>query len=520
MNFNAVVEELPSLLEKIGQQIYLSGVSTLLAIAIGIPLGITTVKKPGMRRAILSVVNIVQTIPSIALLAFLIPLLGIGVKPALVALSIYAILPIVHSTFAGINGIPNDLIEAADSLGFTPLKKLWMVELPLALPVMLAGIRTAAVMSVGIATIAAFIGAGGLGDFIYRGISTNNTPLVLMGAIPAAALALLMDFLFGYLENLSATKCHRSRAVSKKYKAALVCVFLAAIVVGFFLLNLSYPAEDEKKTIVVATKDFTEQYILGELIAQTLEAKTNLKVIRKFNLGATDVCHRALIRGEIDLYPEYSGTGLLAVLKEKPIAITPTALFDYVKTAYKKKFGITWLPPFGFNNSQTLCVKETFAAIHHLATISDLKVLAPQLTIAAPAEFLSRPDAYPGLKRVYGLAFKEVRQMAPTLVYKAIENEQADVILAFSTDGKIMGYHLTVLKDDKDLFPSYLAAILMREKTLHDFPQVQEALTPLFGSIDNETMRRMNYAVDIDQKTPRDVAENFLRSKGILRVLN
>ncbi len=374
---------LPLLFEKSFQQIYLASLSTFTAIVIGVPLGILISKRPGLKKITLGIVNIFQTIPSIAMLAFLIPFLGIGIKPALVTLALYAILPIVRNTHIGLESVPSELIEAADGIGFTPFQKLWMVELPIALPVIIAGIRTAAVMSVGIATIAAFIGAGGLGDFIFQGISTNNTTLVLLGAIPAAFLALLMDFFFGRMENFFSVSSH---ALQKLSKAKVACISLvlivAAAVAVIFPGKVFFRHENRDNQVIVASKDFTEQFILGELIAQLLEEKSDLSIVRKFNLGSTDVCHKAMLRGEIDIYPEYTGTGYLTVLKEKySPALSPKEQFKYVDQQYQAKYRIKWLEPFGFNNTQTLTVKEEFAEEHHLQTISDLSAIDDQLVI-------------------------------------------------------------------------------------------------------------------------------------------
>ena len=196
-----VLQRYPDLLTKLGEHLILTGISTGIAIVIGLPLGIWITRNPYIRGLILSVAGIVQTVPSLALLAFLLPFMGIGVAPAVVALTLYALLPIIRNTFTGLGGISPEIIEAAHGMGFTDRQRLWMVEMPLALPVIVAGIRTAAVIGVGIATLSAFIGAGGLGDFIVRGLALNNTSLILLGAVPAAALALGLDFLIGIVEK-------------------------------------------------------------------------------------------------------------------------------------------------------------------------------------------------------------------------------------------------------------------------------------------------------------------------------
>jgi osmoprotectant transport system permease protein len=196
-----VIQRAPQLWQKTLEHLVLTGAATGIAVVIGLPLGVLILRRPAVRGLILGTTGVVQTVPSLALLAFLLTFLGIGVTPAVVALTLYALLPIVRNTFTGLDGISPDIIEAAMGMGFTRRQRLWMVEVPLALPVIIAGIRTAAVIIVGIATLSAYIGAGGLGDFIVRGLALNNSRLILLGAVPAALLALLIDYVIGLLER-------------------------------------------------------------------------------------------------------------------------------------------------------------------------------------------------------------------------------------------------------------------------------------------------------------------------------
>lgn len=514
--FQFFIAHLPQLLQKIVEQIYLVGLALLLAILIGIPLGIWAIKKIKLKNWILSTANILQTIPSLALLAFLIPFVGIGVLPAIITLGIYALLPIVRSTVTGIEIISPDNQEAAKALGFTAKQKLWMVELPLAWPTIISGIRIAAAMSVGIATLAAFIGAGGLGDFIFQGISLSDNRLVLLGAIPAALLALLLDYLIGQIELVISQRKMISKQSINRKKIAIITV------IGFLLLALSlFPLFNilfatRQNSIRIATKNFTEQFILGYLMADIIEAKTNLHVIKKFNLGSTDICHRAMLKNEIDMYPEYTGTAYLLVLKQTQSINDPKQLFNFVRDQYLKQFNIVWLAPFGFNDTQAIAVREDLANQYHLQTISDLARISNQLTIAVPAEFMQRPDAFPGLQKTYNINFAKVHQMDPGLMYDAVKNHDVDVILAFSTDARIIRYHLKVLQDDKHLFPSYLAAPIIRQDMLQKYPQIGSALAPLAGIIDDQTMQQLNYQVDVAHQSPDQVAKTFLLQKKLL----
>lgn len=503
-----IISKLPVLAEKTFQQIYLVGLGILVAIIIGVPLGIWAVRTFRVRNIILGTANILQTVPSLAVLAFLIPFLGIGIKPTIVALSLYALLPIVRNTVTGIENVSPEINEAADGLGFTRWQKLWMVQLPLALPTIIAGIRIATAMTVGIATIAAFIGAGGLGDFIFQGIALNDNRLVLLGAIPAAILALVLDYLIGQIE-IAIAKRRVQPTSSKIWKITGIFLLLTSLT---FLGSAMKPTQN---VIRIATKNFTEQYILGYLMADMLETKTSLKVEEKFNLGATNVCQRAMEKGEIDIYPEYTGTAYTVILKQQDFD-SADQIYQQVKAEYLKRFNIVWLTPFGFNDTQALAVRSDFAQQHHINTISDLLPIAKQLTIGVPAEFIERPDAYLGLKKVYGLEFGNVRQMDPGLMYKAIANKNVDVIMAFSTDGRIPEYHLQLLQDDKHLFPAYYAAPLIRSEVLQKHPEITTALQPLLGLLDDKTMQQLNYQVDVEKIPPETVAKQFLISKGLL----
>lgn len=510
---NFLFEKLPVLFEKLSEHLYLTSISTLLAIAIGIPFGLWAAGTTRLKFSVIAVANLLQTIPSLALLAFLIPFLGIGMKPAIVALAIYAILPIVKNTIIGIEGVAPGMIEAGKSLGLNRWLRLRYIEFPLAFPTIIAGIRVAAVMCVGITTIAAFIGAGGLGDFIFQGIALNDNRLVLLGAIPAGLLALVIDYGLGRFEKTA--EKHPQEQKSKKKSYALLSIL------GIFLLFwlLIYPmfssVSSNANTVRVATKNFTEQYILGNLIADLLEAKTNLKVEKLFNLGPTDICQRAMLKGEIDIYPEYTGTAYITVLKQPPIA-DANKIHQYVQTKYQKQFDITWLAPFGFNNTQTLAVRDDFAAKYHLKTISDLVPLANQLTMGAPPEFIKREDALPALQKKYHLHFLQVRSMDPGLMYRAINDKDVDVILAFSTDGRIAKYHLTLLQDNSGASPAYYAAPLIRTSVLKKHPEILTALRPLADLINDHTMQQLNYQVDVLKIPPETVAKNFLQERGLL----
>lgn len=494
------------LFQKTLEHITLVSLSLLIAAVFAIFLGILITRFASLRNVILKAGSVSQTIPSLAMLAFLVPFLGLGNVPTLVVLTFYAIYPILRSTYAGLMNVPSECIEAAEGLGFSNFQKLWFVELPLALPTIISGLRIATAMTIGIATIAAFIGAGGLGDFITQGLALNSSPLILLGAIPIAILALGFDYGISQLE----ARLHHRKIRMVKFSALKKILLITTSLMIIFLGARSFYNENLRShpdSIVIASKNFTEQFILAELMAQLIEDKTSLKVIRKFNMGTTDIVHSAMINGNVDLYPEYSGTAYLTVLKEPQ---NEGNIFEKVKAAYKEKFNILWLNPFGFSNSQSLAIKKEFAHNHQIKAISDLKPFSKELTIAAPPEFLKRADAFPGLNKAYQLQFKEIIQVDPNLMYLAIDHQDVDVIAAFTTDGKLQKYGLITLQDDKEFYPPYHAAPLIREAVFNAHPEIQKALESILGFISEEKMAALNYKVDVEGFSPAEAIRQFL----------
>jgi len=276
--------------------------------------------------------------------------------------------------------------------------------------------------------------------------------------------------------------------------------------------------EDPKtaaSTVRVATKNFTEQLILGELMAQLIEAKTDLHVKRQFNLGGTMICHGALVNGEIDLYPEYTGTGLTAVLHQEVIA-QPDSAYRVVARAYETQFNSEWLQPFGFNNTYAITAREQDAKSKGWKTIEDLRGTASGLQAGFTAEFSERQDGYPGLRKAYGFGFGTVRDLDPGLMYGAIVQNEVDVICAFATDGRIAAYNLKPLEDNRGFFPPYYAAPVVRREVLQAHPELRRTLGLLSGILDDATMQKLNYRVDEEKRAPADVARKFLESKGLL----
>jgi osmoprotectant transport system permease protein len=480
------------------QHLRLVGVSTIAAIAVGVPIGLLAARRPRLGAPVVWIANVAQTIPSLAMFGFLLPLPlvgGLGARVAVVVLILYALLPIIRTTIAGIQGIDPVLIEAGTALGMSPRQLLWKVQIPLALPSIVAGIRVAAVIGVGTATIAAAVGAGGLGEYIFRGLAMVDSTVVLAGAVPAALLALTLDALLLALERLFS-----SRRVPKAALAAVVVALLAAPLAA---------VHHAPPSIRIGSKNFTEQIILGELLAQVIEQDTNLTVERRLNLGGTFICDTALASGAIDLYVEYTGTADTAVFKNTADTDASRVL-DRLRRQYAGR-GITVLTPLGFDNTFAILVRGDDARRLNLRTIDDARAYAPQWRAGFGYEFLQRADGYPGLSQKYGLRFAAPpRAMDLSLIYRALAERQVDLIAGDSTNGLISAYDLAVLGDSRHYFPPYDAVPLARAATLLRYPDVRRAVESLGGRISAGDMRRMNRAVDADHQDPAAVARAFL----------
>jgi osmoprotectant transport system permease protein len=519
MDMNFIIERLPELLLRTREHLLLSGISTGTAVLIGVPLGIYIIKKTWLRSFVFGLAGIVQTVPSLAMLAFLLILIGkIGIVPAIIALTLYAFLPIIQNTVTGLEGVPPHLIEASQGMGMTKRQQIKVVGLPLALPVIVAGIKTAAVISVGIATLSAFIGAGGLGEFINRGLSLSDTRLILLGAIPSALLALYVSLAISAIEwGLNERKRRKVKLLagsSGKFLSFMPILLLFLIGITGQIPQADSPRPE--KIIRIGSKNFTEQLILAEMMARIIEIKTGYHVERKLNLGGTMICHEALLKGEIDMYPEYTGTGLLAILKSKESFTTPGEVYDFVSREYEKQFNLKWLSPFGFNNTYAFAMRSEDAIKNRWEKVSDLIFAADSLKAGFTAEFSERADGYPGFQKTYHISFGKVINLDPALMYAAVKKGQVDIITAFSTDSRIPGYNLFILEDDKSFFPPYYAAPIVRKEVIEKYPEVQKALSLLSNLIDEKTMQELNYEVDQNKHGVKEIVRDFFKEKALL----
>jgi len=501
------------------EHLLLVGVSTGIAILIGVPLGILLTRRPSLSKPVLGFANIMQTVPSLALFGFLIPLNiyifhvrvvgGIGARTAVAALVLYALLPIIRNTFTGISSVDPAIREAGKGLGMTDRQLLLQVEMPLALGVIVAGVRVAAVICVGTATIAAAIDAGGRGRYIFRGLRMNDNTLILAGAVPAAMMALAADFLLGWVEHWF-SRGTGVRLGPRRVVSAAAIVLIAALAV-WAVVSLQSAAPG--KRIAVGAKDFTEQIIVGEIVAQSIEDRTGLQVDRRFDLGG-NLAHDALVTGEIDIYVEYTGTALTAILKLPPVS-DPMEVYRRVKDEYAARFGLEWTEPLGFNNTFAILVRGEDARKLKLKTISGAAPHAAKWRAGFGQDFMSRADGYQGFVRAYGLKFREVREMDLSLTYRALADRQIDLIAGNSTDGLIARLNLVQLDDDRRYFPPYDAVPVARRQTIQKYPEIRAALKALEGSISVEEMQQMNFAVDGERRAPKDVVGEFLRKKAL-----
>ncbi len=495
------------------QHLFLVGVSTLVAVAAGVPLGVLAARRPRLGAPIVWFVNAAQTIPSLAMFGFMLPLPligGLGARAAITVLIVYALLPIVRTTVAGLRSVDPALIEAGTALGMTPNQLLRQVQLPLALPSIVAGIRVAAVIGVGTATIAAAVGAGGLGEYIFRGLAMVDPTVILAGAIPAAILALSLDGGLTLAERAVRTSLRGSPA-RRWMKAPLAIAGAVAIGAAVLLAaRASGPA-----AIRVGSKNFTEQIILGEILAQTIESQAGVAVERRLNLGGTFICDRALRTGEIDVYVEYTGTAYTAIFQAPPSTDREHVL-ETVRRRYADA-GLTLLDPLGFENTFAILVRAADARASGLKTIEDAAAHASRWQAGFGYEFLQRADGYPGLVAAYGLRFRAPpRAMDLSLIYRALADGQVDLIAGDATSGLIDAYDLVMLDDNRHYFPPYDAAAVARSATLLAHPEVRAALASLSGRISIADMRRMNNAVDAGRRDPADVAREFLGGSGII----
>lgn len=495
--------------------VLLSASALLLGLAISVPLAIVAARNARLRWPVLAFAGLIQTIPSLALLALFYPLLlglsaasealfgkgfsALGFLPSLLALTLYSMLPILRTTTTGILGVDPAIREAADGVGMTPRQRLFQVELPLAMPVIMAGVRTAAVWTIGAATLSTPVGQTSLGNYIFAGLQIENWVFVLFGCAASAILAMTVDQLLGLIET-GASRRSRMRVVAG----------LALLTVGVLAAIAPLAAVGKPAAYVVGAKNFSEQYILAELMAERLE-RAGAHVSRKEDLGSA-VAYRALAAGEIDVYVDYTGTLWTNVLgrSDNP---GREAVLSELTSELKRRDGVLVLGSLGFENAYAFAMRSDRARELGITSLADLAREAPRLNLGSDLEFLSRPE-WKAVDKAYDLRFRSERSFQPTFMYRALAGGEADVISAFSSDGRIAADKLVVLTDPKGALPPYDAVILVSPKRAED-QRLLSALRPLVGSVSVEAMRAANYSVDRDRDkaTPAQAAGALLNQR-------
>ncbi|MEA2941753.1 MAG: osmoprotectant transport system substrate-binding protein opuBD [Bradyrhizobium sp.] len=483
-------EALGHLPDYLGNHVRVSVTALALGLLVSLPLALIARNRPLLRGGLLGFASVVQTIPGLALLALFYPLLlalaalslnwlgssfsAFGFLPAVLALALYSMLPVLRNTITGLQGVDPAILEAAQGVGMTPRQSLFMVELPLALPVMMAGIRTAAVWVIGTATLSTPIGQTSLGNYIFAGLQTQNWVFVLFGCFAAAALALLVDQLLALVETGIR---NRSRVRTALGGIAVLALVAATLVPSLARSQSSY---------IVGAKTFTEQYVLAALMAQRLRA-AGLSASSREGLGS-NVVFDALASNDIDVYVDYSGTLWANQFHRTEVKPRAELLADLRATLGQQN--ITLLGELGFENAYAMVMPKKRADALGVRSIADLASRAGTMSIAGDYEFFSRPE-WAGLQKAYGLSFRAQRQMQPDFMYAAVASGEVDVIAGYTSDGLIAKYDLVVLDDPRHAIPPYDAIVLLSPRRAED-QALRTAFTPLLGRIDIAIMREAN----------------------------
>lgn len=490
--------------QALGEHLLLSMEALLLSCLIAIPLGMLLAHSKRAGEVVFQITSIIQTIPSLALLGLLIPFVGIGTTPALIALTAYGIMPIYQNTYSALRNIDPNLEEAADAFGLSKRRKMFRLEVPMALPMILSGVSISLVMIIGTATLAAMIGAGGLGTYIMIGIQQNNNTYLLIGAGLSAILTLAMS---GLIKFMASSKKHF------RITAAVLAIF--AIGLGASQLPKAFAPKEEE--VVIAGKLGSEPDILINMYKDLIEKDNpHIKVTLKNNFGGTSFLFNALKTGKIDIYPEFTGTVLQGLAKKKVATPhDPAKTYQLAKKLMAEENQLTYLPPMNYQNGYDLAVTQSFAKKHNIKSLSDLAKVDASLTAAFDPDFANQQDGYLGLKKEYGLNFK-VKTMEPALRYKAIASGKVDVVDGYTTDPQIKQYDLVALKDDKRFFPPYQGAPLLKTTFAKKHPGVVKSLNKLAGKITEAEMQEMNYKVTVKHESASKVARQYLKQHGLL----
>ncbi len=495
------------------EHIQLTTLALAAAILIGVPLGILISYLKPASKPILAFANLVQAIPSMALLGLTIPVLGIGMKPAIFLVVIYSLLPIIKNTYAGLMNINAQTLEAARGIGLTKWQILFKIRFPLAMPVIMTGVRISAVSAVGLMTLAAFVGGGGLGFLVFSGIRTVNNYKILAGAIPACILALLVDRIFSAVETLVTPISlmagdNKEKKKKHKKKERVVAITAAVLLAALFIGNVFRPTEET--SIRIGSMDFSENEILAYMLSEAAETKLGISVETTPDLGGSSICLTSIQSGDIDGYVEYTGTIYVSILGKQAISDVQE-VYDTSRQGMKDKYDLELLSSLNVNNTYTLSTTKEIAEKYHLESISDLAKVNGQLRVISTLTFLNRADGLEGVKKLYGLKFASEIGVDGAPRYTALLNGEGEIIDAYSTDGLIKKFDLKILEDDKGAFPPYYAVPVFRSETLEKYPELAEITDTLAGALSTDIMAGLNYLVDEEDRPAQDVAHEFLK---------
>ena len=493
-----LVSRWPELVTELFRHINMTTLALLISLAIGVPLGILITRNQTAAKIVIGIANVMQSIPSIALLSLAVCFLGIGTVPAILMVFVYAFLPILKNTYTGIMSVDPKNLEVARGMGLTRTRCLFLVELP----------------------IAAFAGAKGLGWFINLGLNSLNVEMILLGAVPVSLLALLFDFIFakleqavtseGLLPNEQIQNLPKKVIRRRQVIAVGVCVALVVVAIGGNLVN-----KKSDKHLTVGASNFTEVYIVGNIYKELIEAKTDIQVDTTFGLASTSLEMTAMENGDIDMVVDYSGQVYLSVLG-LPLNTNTDEVYEILSEKMRDDYNISVSAPLGYNNTYAMSVRPEIAEQYQLETLTDLMAVAPELRLGCTADFTQREDALPRLESTFHTKFGEVNALDVAVRYTAIDSGQVDVIDAFATDALLSKFDLVQLEDDASFFPPYYAVNFIRQECLDEYPELKEVLALLDGRISNEAMAAMNAEVDLEGRNAADVAHDFLVEEGLI----
>ncbi|MGB4985662.1 MAG: ABC transporter permease/substrate-binding protein [Erysipelotrichaceae bacterium] len=505
---NIIIQRADWFIQLLQEHLFISLLSSFLACIIGLIIGIIANEYRKTSKFTLTFVNIIYTIPSISLLGFLIPFSGIGNVTAIIALTTYALLPMVKNTYTGLQNVDPLILEAAKGMGSTKLQILTKIKIPLAMPYIISGIRNMVTMTIALGGIASFIGAGGLGVAIYRGITTNNTALTLAGSILIALLAIIVDGILILIDKYIIKNKRKVKNLLNK-TSLIIAVVITLFISSILILN------PKKETINIATKPMSEQFIIGEMLKIYIEDHTNLSVKLTHGIGGgTSNIHPAMLKREFDIYPEYTGTGWNVVLKKE--SLYNETLFNQLKEEYQNKYQLTWTSMYGFNNTFGIVIRKDISDKYNIKKYSDLAKYPDMFTFGAEYDFFEREDGFNDLVKKYNLKFKDSVDLDIGLKYDAINKKQIDVMNIFTTDGQLANSDVVVLVDDKQIYPSYRAGNVISTDIIDKYPELLPLLEKLNDTINDQEMAKMNYLVDIKKQEPQKVAYEYLMNKKLI----